>query len=204
MCSPHRSNRVHSIQEESVTPLTFQTRVRHNTSPMLAIAPIFALFARDSAGSCDTRWGYLTDTPRGFKPQGFSGEPSYGVSVSIPAAERLKAVPPPTRTLHAAPGERGSSNSGSSAGHLVQGTLLLFPVGTTDHGTGKQHGVGTVQDVLSPLLIQASRTGKGNRLLAHAKKRLTAWVETQRLAAGSSPFLSIAFVTSATRNPGQM
>jgi hypothetical protein len=130
-----------------------------------------------------------TDTPRGLKPHGFSGSPSDGVSVSIPAAERLKAVPPPMWTLHASPGERGSINAGSSARHLVQGTLLLLPVGTTSHGTGKQHGVGKVQDVLSPILIQAGRTGKGNRLLAHAKKRLTAWGETQRLAVGESPFL---------------
>ena len=42
-----------------------------------------------------------TDTPRGLKPHGFSGEPADEMTVSIPAASRLKAVSPPTgRGVH--------------------------------------------------------------------------------------------------------
>jgi hypothetical protein len=48
------------------------------------------------------------------------------------------------------PGEPGSEkhNAGSSGAHPVQGTLLLFPVGTVYHGTGKQDCAGKVQRVL--------------------------------------------------------
>jgi hypothetical protein len=48
----------------------------------------------------------------------------------------------------------------------------------------KQHAVGKMHSAYSGNLIQASRIGKGEGLLAQAKKRLTAWVEAQRLAAG--------------------
>src|SRR5260221_1247218 len=75
---------------------------------------------------------YTSDTPRGLKPHGFSG-----YARPHGPGERLKAVPAPTRTLHASPGERGSINSGSSAWHLVQDAFVLLPVGTTHHGTPK-------------------------------------------------------------------
>ncbi len=49
-------------------------------------------------------------------------------------------------TLTPSPGELGSrENSGSSGAHLVQETVLLLPVGTIYHGTGKQYWVGKVQ-----------------------------------------------------------
>src|SRR5258707_13362241 len=113
-----------------------------------------------------------TDTPRGSKPHGFSG-----YARPNGPRERLKAVPPPTRTLHASPGERGSINSGSSAWHLVQDAFVLVPVGTTHHGTPKYDSVGKVQDVLPRLLAQGEGPGTATRLLAKATHtRLSAWV----------------------------
>src|SRR5260221_6837233 len=89
----------------------------------------------------------------------------------------MKAVPPPTRTLHASPGERGSINSGSSAWHLVQDAFVLLPVGTTHHGTPKYDSVGKVPDVLPSLLAQGEGPGTATRLLAKATHtRLSAWV----------------------------
>ena len=71
-----------------------------------------------------------------------------------------------------------------SAWHLVQRTLMLLPAGTVYCGTGKHHSVGKVQGVLSTILASADETGKRAGLLTGARTRLTAWVETQRLAAG--------------------
>src|SRR5690242_18033692 len=51
-------------------------------------------------------------------------------------------------TVTPSPGERGSLNSGSSGAHLVQGTVVLFPVGPIHHGTRKHYSVGEVQSVL--------------------------------------------------------
>src|SRR5260221_7449294 len=89
----------------------------------------------------------------------------------------MKAVPPPTRTLHASPGERGSITSGSSAWHLVQDAFVLLPVGTTHHGTPKYDSVGKVQDVLPSILAQGEGPGNATRLRAKATQtRLSAWV----------------------------
>src|SRR5258708_9470215 len=104
-----------------------------------------------------------TDTPRGLKPHGFSG-----YARPNGPRERLKAVPPPTRTLHASPGERGSINSGSSAWHLVQDAFVLFPVETTHHGTPTYDSVGKVQDVLPSILAQGEGPGTSTRLLPNA------------------------------------
>ena len=110
-----------------------------------------------------------TDTPRGLKPHGFSGYGSDGMLVSTPARSRLKAVPPPKRTLQASPGELGSrNNAGAPAWHLVQGPLLLFPVGTMYHGTGKQHAIGEVQSVGCGLLPDGQENGNATRLWAKA------------------------------------
>src|SRR5260221_14762907 len=114
----------------------------------------------------------LTDTPWGLKPHGFSGYARPNGPRS-----RLKAVPPPTRTLHASPGERGSITSGSSAWHLVQDAFVLLPVGTTHHGTPKYDSVGKVQDVLPSILAQGEGPGNATRLRAKATQtRLSAWV----------------------------
>jgi hypothetical protein len=68
--------------------------------------------------------------------------------------------------------------------HPVQNTLLLVPAGTIDCGTAKQrYSIGEVQSANKIILIQPSRTGNATRLLAQARACLTAWVETQRLAA---------------------
>src|SRR5260221_9743345 len=116
--------------------------------------------------------GLVTDTPWGLKPHGFSGYARPNGPRS-----RLKGVPPPTRTLHASPGERGSITSGSSAWHLVQDAFVLLPVGTTHHGTPKYDSVGKVQDVLPSILAQGEGPGNATRLRAKATQtRLSAWV----------------------------
>src|SRR5258708_36262229 len=113
-----------------------------------------------------------SNTRRGLKPNGFSGYARPNGPL-----ERLKAGPPPTRTLHASPGERGSINSGSSAWHLVQDAFVLLPVGTTHHGTPKYDSVGKVQDVLPSILAQGEGPGTATRLLAKATQtRLSAWL----------------------------
>jgi hypothetical protein len=62
--------------------------------------------------------------------------------------------------------------------------LLLLPVGTTYHGTGKQHSVGKVQGVRYLMLAQKGESRNGLGLLAQAAARLTTAVETAWLAAG--------------------
>jgi hypothetical protein len=47
----------------------------------------------------------ISDTVHALKPDGFSGKPADGMTASIPAASRLKALPPPTRTVTASSGE---------------------------------------------------------------------------------------------------
>jgi len=67
---------------------------------------------------------------------------------------------------------------------------MLLPAGTIYCGTGKQHAVGEVQNVLSGILLPAASTGNRTRHLAEATTRLTTAVATAWLAAGESPFLS--------------
>jgi hypothetical protein len=76
-------------------------------------------------------------------------------------------------TVQASPGELGSRKhtAGSSAWHLVHGTFLLFPVGTLDHGTGKQEAVGEVQ----PCPLSDSRAGGQQRQVRLTTAVQTAW-----------------------------
>jgi hypothetical protein len=68
----------------------------------------------------------------------------------------------PREALTASPGELGSKiNSGSSAAHHVQSTLVLLPTGTIDRGTRKHYLVGEVQRAYAPILAQAGRNGNG-------------------------------------------
>src|SRR5215831_6974724 len=107
------------------------------------------------------------------------------MTVSIPARSRLKAVPPPTRTFTPSPGERGSrKNSGSSGAHLVQAALLLLPVGTTDHGTGKQYWVGKVQQCPPKHSRTSRQNWKGTRTSGSSQERLPTGAQAPSRAAG--------------------
>jgi hypothetical protein len=77
-----------------------------------------------------------------------------------------------------------SKTAARRAWHLVQGAFVLLPTGTPYRGAPKYDAIGKVHRVLKRLLTQAGRTGRVARGMAKASKRLTAWVETQRLAAG--------------------
>jgi hypothetical protein len=69
--------------------------------------------------------------------------------------------------------------------HHVHNTVLFVPAGTLYCGTAKQrYSIGEVQSADASLLVQPSRPGTATRLLAQARARRTAWVETQWLAAG--------------------
>jgi hypothetical protein len=48
----------------------------------------------------------------------------------------------------------------------------------------KYDRIGKVHRVLSRILMQAAKTGRVAKGMAKANKRLTAWVQTQRLASG--------------------
>jgi len=62
--------------------------------------------------------------------------------------------------------------------------VLLVPAGTIYCGTANQrYSIAEVQSANKIILVQPSRTGNATRLLAQASACLTAWVETQRLAA---------------------
>ena len=72
-----------------------------------------------------------------------------------------------------------STNHRSSGAHLVQGTLMLLPVGTIYHGTGKHHSVGKVQMSTQVFSHRQAKTETMGDKTAKADTRLTTGAEAR-------------------------
>jgi hypothetical protein len=121
------------------------------------------------------------DAPCGLKPDGCSG-----YAHGAPSRSLLKGLPGWTGD-RIARRARLDNNSGASAAHLVHHTVLLFPMGTMARGTAKQHAsIGEAHVSYRSLLTPGEDYGNGAGT-GSGRTRLTARVETRRLAAGEIP-----------------
>ena len=118
--------------------------------------------AREKTHGVDGLAGVPLDTPRGLKSHGCSGD-----APGAPSRSRLKGRPQwdPGRQRGAAWGAHRPPLR--SEAHRIQQTLLLFPVGTMDHGTANRHAV-IAEGELSSGPRRADWEGNGATAVAKA------------------------------------
>src|SRR5258708_39783620 len=86
---------------------------------------------------------------------------------------------------------RGEPSTAAQAQvHPVQGTLLLFPVGTISHGTGTQQAIGKVQEVPYRILPDGWENANPHGTSGYSHGRLTARAKALRLPPTPNPFPS--------------